>query len=152
MNTAYIHTAIGVMGVIVNAANEVLLVLSKDRGWEPPMGFLEPYESPFPALHREVREESGYTVRVRQLTGVYHCTRNGMPILTLCFLCDVGELVDTPDDETLAVQWVAPDKLHDVITYPPHLLRVMDALTGAGISFQDYQIEPFQVVNSWLLS
>ena len=152
MNTEYIHTAVGAIGVIVNETNKVLLVLSKDRGWEPPMGFLEPGESPLLALQREALEESGYRVHARRLTGVYHSVRDGMPILSFCFLCGVEELVGAPDDETLAVQWVAIDKLQDVITYQPHLLRVMDALKEGGVSFRDYQIQPFLITNSWALS
>lgn len=75
MQPEYMHTAVGVIGVVVNASQKVLLVLSKDRGWEVPMGFLEPNESPLLALHREVLEESGYTVNVIRLTGVYHCRK-----------------------------------------------------------------------------
>lgn len=145
MNNEFIHTAVGVAGVVVNATNEVLLVLSKDRGWEPPMGFLEPGEPPLQALEREVREESGYTIHVLRLSGVSHCIRDGMPILSLCFLCEVGAIVGTPDNETLGVQWVPIDKLRDIITYPPHILRVTDALNGTGISFRTYQLDPFQV-------
>ena len=152
MRSEYIHTAVGAIGVVVNAANEVLLVLSKDRGWEPPMGFLEAGESPLFALEREVREESGYAVRVLRLSGVYHCVRHGMPILSFCFLCEAGELIGTPDNETLGIQWVAIDKLEEVMTYPPHVLRVTDALKGGGVSFRDYQLQPFQVLRTCFLS
>jgi len=151
MNHEYMHTAVGAIGVVVNADNEVLLVLSKDRGWEPPMGFLEAGESPLLALEREVREESGYAIHVLRLSGVYHTVRNGMPLLSFCFLCEAGELVGTPDDETLGVQWVAREKLQEVMTYPPHIVRVTDALKGGGMSFRDYQLEPFQVLRTCLL-
>lgn len=152
MSSEYVHTAVGAIGVVVNAANEVLLVLSKDRGWEPPMGFLEAGESPLLALEREVREESGYTVRALRLSGIYHTVRDGMPLLSLCFLCAAGELVGTPDEETLGVQWVAVDRLQEVMTYPPHIVRVTDALKGGGICFRDYQFRPFQVLRTCLLS
>lgn len=152
MNPEYVHTAVGAMGVVVNAANEVLLVLSKDRGWEPPMGFLEHGESPLLAVQREVLEESGYTMHPRRLTGVYHCIRDGVPIISFCFLCSVGELRGVPDAETFGVQWVARDKLQEIITYPPHLVRIMDALSSSGVSFRDYQIRPFHITQSWFLA
>ena len=151
MKPEYIHTAVGVIGVVVNTSHKVLLVLSKDRGWEVPMGFLEPNESPIPALHREVLEESGYTVKVTRLTGVYHCRKNEMPIFSLCFLCEVGELVSSAIEESLAVQWVDKEKLKDFVTYQPHLLRLTDALQGEHVFFRNYQIRPFLVSNSWIL-
>lgn len=147
----YVHTAVGVMGVVMNDEKEILLVLSKDRGWEPPQGFLEPNESPIPALHREVLEESGYTITVRRLTGIYHCVRDGVPILSLCFLCDAGELISTEVEESLAVQWVHKERLREFIAHPSHLLRVEDALRGKHVSLCEYTIQPFEVVRSWIL-
>lgn len=151
MKSEYIHTAIGVIGVIVNAEYQVLLVLSKDRGWEPPMGFVEPNESPLLALQREVLEESGYSVNVTRLTGVYHTIKDEMPILSLCFLCAAGELVSADVKESLAVQWVDKEKLKEFISYQPHLLRVGDALQDEHVFFREYQIQPFSVSHSWLL-
>lgn len=147
--TEHIHTAIGVIGVVENTENKVLLVLSKDRGWEPPMGFLEQSESPIAALHREVLEESGYTVKVTKLTGIYHCIKDGVPILSLCFLCEAGELVSSEIEESLAVQWVAKERLREFITYQPHLLRVNDALQDLHVHLREYQIKPFEILRSW---
>lgn len=148
----HIHTAIGVMGVVVNAEDKVLLVLSKSRGWEPPMGFLEQNEPPISALHREVLEESGYTVKITRLTGIYHCVRDGMPILSLCFLCEAGELVRSEVEESLAVQWVDKERLSELITHQSHLLRVDDALQDRHVRLREYQIQPFEVFRSWIFS
>lgn len=147
----YMHTAIGVMGVVVNTEGKVLLVLSKDRGWEPPMGFLEQGESPIPALHREILEESGYSVKVTRLTGIYHCVKNGMPILSLCFLCEAGERVRSEVEESLAVQWADSEQLRVLLTHQSHLLRVNDALQDQHMSLRDYTIQPFEVIRSWIL-
>lgn len=150
--TNHIHTAIGVIGIVVNTEDNVLLVLSKDRGWEPPMGFLEQNESPIAALHREVLEESGYAVKVTGLTGIYHCIRDGIPILSLCFLCEAGELMSSEVEESLGVQWVAKERLSEFVTYQPHILRVNDALQGRRvISMREYYLQPFEVLRSWIL-
>ena len=146
------HTATGVVGIITNTEKQVLLVLSRDRGWEPPMGFLEPNESPILALHREVLEESGYTVKVTRLTGMYHCVKNEMPILSICFLCEADELVSSEIEESLAVQWVDKEQLSEFITYQPHLLKVTDALQDGHVFLREYQIQPFLVSHSWILS
>lgn len=143
----YMHTAVGVMGVVINASGQILLVLSQHRGWEPPQGFLEAGESPILALHREIREETGYSIAVKALTGIYHCVRDGMPIISVCFLCEVVELVSTDIEESLALQWINKEALSTFITHESHLLRVMDALSGQ-ISVSDYYLKPFELVRS----
>lgn len=142
-----IHTAIGVFGVVVNEKSDVLLVLSKDRGWEPPQGFIERCESPTLALHREILEETGYKVKAVRLTGVYHCVKDRMPILSICFLCEACGLISDQVEESLAVQWVEKTKLGTFITHESHLLRVMEALTRQ-ISVSDYSLNPFEVIRS----
>ena len=147
MEPKYVHTAIGVLGVVLKNSNQILLVLSKDRGWEPPQGFLEAGEAPVPALHREVLEETGYTIRIRTLTGIYHCLSNGIPIISICFLCEACERVTTKVEESVAVKWVDKENLGNFITHESHLMRVMDALSGQ-ISVSDYRLHPFGLIRS----
>jgi len=144
---SYVHTAVGVLGVVLNEKEHVLLVLSRHRGWEPPQGFLNPCEAPILALHREVLEETGYRIRVRALTGVYHCVNDGVPIISICFLCEACEQVTTEVEESLAVQWVDRENLSTFITHESHLLRVTDALSGQ-ISVSDYRLRPFALNHS----
>lgn len=139
MLTDHIHTAVGVTGVVINADGQVLLVLSRDRGWETPQGFLEPGESPILALHREIREETGYSIEIKALTGVYHCVKDGMPVITICFLCEAGELVSSEIEESLAIQWVNKEELSTFITRESYLLKANDALSGQ-ITVTDYQL------------
>lgn len=148
----YVHTAVGVVGVIVDANKRVLLLLSKDRGWEPPMGFMDINESPIPALQREILEESGFEVTVSRLTGIYHCIRE-VPILSLCFLCAPVKVVSLQTEESLGLQWISFSMLGNFVTYPPHLLRIKDALdrSSSQLILCEYVIEPFYVKTSWIL-
>jgi 8-oxo-dGTP diphosphatase len=152
MTSKHVHTAVGVLGLIVDTNKRILLILSKDRGWEPPMGFMDANESPVPALRREILEESGFEVAVLRLTGIYHCTRE-IPILSLCFLCAPVEIVSLRTEESLDMQWVSLSKLDDIVTYKPHLLRIKDALDGppSRLIFREYVIDPFSIKKSWIL-
>lgn len=143
----YIHTAVGVLGVVLNDKEQVLLVLSEHRGWEPPQGFLNPYEAPIPALHREVLEETGWSIKIKALSGVYHSLNDGIPIISICFLCEACEQVTTEVEESLAVQWVDKVDLDKFITHESHLMRVTDAL-GGQISISDYYPKPFALIRS----
>lgn len=68
----------GVVGVIVNAQNEVLLFERSDRSntWQFPQGGIKKSETPEEALHRELLEEIGtnnYKIIKRGVgTTVYH--------------------------------------------------------------------------------
>lgn len=55
---------VSVAGLVRNSRGQILLVNSPRRRWEYPGGMAEPGESLQDALHREILEESGVTVRV----------------------------------------------------------------------------------------
>tara|TARA_Y100001956_G_C4088357_1_gene171745 strand:- start:179 stop:553 length:375 start_codon:yes stop_codon:yes gene_type:complete len=63
----------GVAGVILNENRELLLQEKSDDKWSLPAGRIEPQESPVQALIREVSEETGLTVKVQRLLGVFGC-------------------------------------------------------------------------------
>jgi len=57
---------------IILHSNQVLLVKARDKSnWQLPGGRLESGESPIEALLREVKEETGLTAEVLQMTGKY---------------------------------------------------------------------------------
>lgn len=102
------------------AVPEVLLVRRADDGqWTPVTGIVDPGEEPHDAAVREVREETGLTVRVEVLLGVGAVGPvtypNGdvtsyMDTAMRCCLVpgDDGRVRDTPvvgDDESTDVGW-----------------------------------------------
>lgn len=59
---------IGSGALFLNDKDEVLIVKPKYKeGWEIPGGIVEPNESPQEACEREVKEETGLSIKARQL-------------------------------------------------------------------------------------
>ncbi|WP_394795604.1 NUDIX hydrolase [Armatimonas sp.] len=109
---------------------KVLLIRSPRRGWEFPGGQVEEDESLTEALVREVQEETGVTVEVTELVGIYSNTRSH--IVMFGFLCEWlnGELTTSP--ESLEVAWVERGKALERITNPAIHDRLRDMLNFSG--------------------
>ena len=103
--------------LIVDEAGRILLQRRADfEAWGLPGGVMEPGESLLHALHREVREETGLSIRVERLIGLYTspefivCYPNGDVVhpVTACFLARPVEGALRPDGrESLALDWVS---------------------------------------------
>ena len=123
----------------------VLLQRRADSGqWGLPGGSVEIGESVTAALEREVREETGFEVRVGRLVGVYsdphfqivrYSDGRVWHYVNLCFACELrgGEARLAPG-ETLALEWFAPHALPPTLV-PLHRRRVEDALTDQPTPF-----------------
>lgn len=62
----------GIAAVVQDGTGHVLLHKRRvGGGWAPPSGSVEPGEDLLRALNRELREETGLTVAVERLVGVY---------------------------------------------------------------------------------
>jgi ADP-ribose pyrophosphatase YjhB (NUDIX family) len=95
----YITPKIGTDAAIFNAAGEILLMDRADgSGWCLPCGWVEPNESPARAVIREVFEETGLHVQIKQLVGVFSRQANTgygpHSMVAVVHLCEVlsGEL------------------------------------------------------------
>lgn len=65
---------------VVLREGRVLLVRERaDGGWSLPGGWADPGETASEAIAREVREESGFEVRITRLLAVYERDRQGHP-------------------------------------------------------------------------
>ncbi len=111
----------GVAAVITDPAGRVLL---HDRrvgdGWALPSGAVEPGESVLAALVREVREETGLTVVVERLVGIYsdpayqivaYPDGRRVHFITCLFACRVTSDVVRGSAEGRRWAWFAPDAL-----------------------------------------
>ena len=77
---------VSVAGLVRNSRGQILLVNSPRRGWEYPGGMVEPGESLQDALHREILEEAGITVRIIGFFGVSKNIQKDT--VNLDFLCE----------------------------------------------------------------
>jgi 8-oxo-dGTP pyrophosphatase MutT (NUDIX family) len=125
-----------VSAVIFDRRGRLLLQQRSDGGqWGLPGGSVEIGESVHDAVIREVREETGLTVRPRRIIGVYsdpalqvvrYPDGNVWHYVNVCFECVArgGEL--TTCDETLALDYFALGRLPKTLL-PNHRVRIRDA-------------------------
>jgi len=108
--TGYITPKVGADAAIFNDTGEILLMERADgSGWCLPCGWVEANEKPVETVVREVREETGFEVKVKQLVGVFTrlaSMKNGPhTMIAVVHLCEVigGKL--TLSSEGLALQY-----------------------------------------------
>ena len=127
---------VAVGGLVVNRANELLLVKNPRDGWEYPGGIVELGETLPQGLIREIREESGAEVEVFSIVGIYSNTQkkkgyNGVreipTIVNIDFLCRYlsGELVTS--EESIDVRWFSRADAMDAVN-PRRRFRFLQAL------------------------
>ena len=125
-----------------NSAGGLLLVRRIDDGnWELPGGRIEVGESAGQAVAREVAEESGITIELTGLAGVYSDPTHVLvdpdatlhQQLALCFHAVPTPHTDRdqprPDDiETDAAAWFSTTEIADLKIHPAMRLRIDNAL------------------------
>ena len=133
-----------VSAVIFDRRGRLLLQQRSDGGqWGLPGGSVEIGESVREAIQREVREETGLTIAVRRMVGVYsepalqvvrYPDGNVWHYISVCFECAVrgGEL--TTCDETLALDYFSVRRLPPTLL-ANHRVRIRDASAKRGAPF-----------------
>ncbi|MFP5072769.1 NUDIX hydrolase [Pseudonocardia nantongensis] len=122
-----IHS-VAVVGVVVAADGLVLATRRRDDGrWEPPGGILEAGERFEDGVRREVHEETGLTVRVERLTGVYKNLLSD--VVVLAYRCAPRAGTPGPQIETSAVEWITAEEAMRRMP-PVFAARITDALAG----------------------
>lgn len=114
----YITPKVGADAAIFNESDEILLMERSDgSGWCLPCGWVEPNEKPVEAVIREVREETGLEIEIKQLVGVFTripSAENGPhTMIAVVHLCEVigGEL--TLSHEGSALQYRPIDEVQN---------------------------------------
>ena len=134
-----------------NAAGEILLVRRIDDGnWELPGGRIEVGETARETVIREVAEESGITIELTTLSGVYSDPSHVLvdpdgsihQQLALCFHAvpadnRSGEQPRPDGIETDAAMWCDPVGVADLTVHPAMRLRLHDALTAPHLTHYD---------------
>jgi 8-oxo-dGTP pyrophosphatase MutT (NUDIX family) len=112
-------------------------------GWELPGGHLEPGEDSAVTAAREVAEETGYTVRITGLVGVYSWRglRSAGDVVYL------GEVIGGAPRRSLeawAFRMVSPDRLPRT-AFPWIRERVRDAVDVAGGGASVHRVQPVTI-------
>jgi ADP-ribose pyrophosphatase YjhB (NUDIX family) len=99
------------------SSGEVLLVQERADGlWTLPGGWADVNDSPVEAAIREVREESGFNVRIKKLAALFDRLKHPHPpqffhTYKLFFIGEVVGGMATPSAETSAVGYFSLDRL-----------------------------------------
>lgn len=117
---------IGAFAIIFDEDQRVLISLRDDYDlWNLPGGGADPGETPWAAVVREIKEETGLEAEIIRLTGVYF--KEGKDEICFAFICKIigGELRLT--NETREHKYVTPEEIPH--NFPPNQReRVFDAL------------------------
>ncbi len=117
---------IGVFAIILDSTNKVLLCHRLDYDlWNLPGGGLEIGESPWGAVIREVKEETGLSVEIIRLGGVYSKPKKDEIVFS--FVCHVTGGRVTLNSEADKIEYFHFQDL-PTNTSPKHVERVKDAL------------------------
>ena len=131
---------VAVAGLVRDAESRVLMIRSPRGDWEFPGGQVEEGEDLVTALQREVREETGLTVKVSRLAGVYSNIKSH--IVMFDFLCELvsGELQTST--ESLVVEWVEAGEALGRIIRPVIRDRMRDMLEFTGeVVYRAYEFD-----------
>jgi ADP-ribose pyrophosphatase YjhB (NUDIX family) len=124
---------LAVVATAIIASGRILLIQREDfRVWGLPGGDVDPGESLARAAVREAREETGLTVALTRLVGMYALVGNGHSVVTAVFAARPVGGEFAPDPHEIAdIGWFSPDALPDDLIWW-HRQRIRDALAGVS--------------------
>jgi len=117
--------SVSVAGIVVRDDGRVLVIKRDDNGhWEAPGGVLELDESFEAGVQREVLEETGLSVTVERLTGVYKNLTHG--IVALVYRCRPADGEPHATEEAREIRWMTKEEVQSAMG-PAFGVRVLDA-------------------------
>ena len=141
---------VAVAGYLTNGKNEVLLTKVHWRAdtWELPGGQVEEGEALDQAVCREIKEETGLTVKPIGITGVYYNT--SMHILAVVFKVAYisGEIKIQPEEiqEAKFVD-LNEENIDEYITRPHMKSRTIDAMSATHfIPYETWEVQPYNLI------
>ena len=134
---------VAVGGLVTNESGQVLLIRSPRYGdWEFPGGQVEESETLTHALVREVLEETGITVKVKSLVGIYSNTRKPS-IVNMDFICEYVSSEPRTSVESSQVEWVERGEVFSRIKREVIYKRMKDMLDFSGeVIYRAYLVDP----------
>ncbi|AIY78346.1 NUDIX hydrolase [Bacillus anthracis] len=141
---------VAVAGYLINEENEVLLVKVHWRAdtWELPGGQVEEGEALDQAVCREIKEETGLTVKPIGITGVYY--NASMHILGIVFkVAYVSGEIKIQPEEIQEAKFVAlnEENINEYITRPHMKSRTLDAMRATHfIPYETWEVQPYNLI------
>jgi len=140
---------VAVSGYITNERGEVLLVRNVHRSdtLEMPGGQVEEGETLEEAIHREIFEETGITVDLIGITGIYQNVSNSIISVVFRGTFKSGEIrpAEGETSEVLFTQ-INYENINQLITRPHFRSRVLDAVSPNYLPFEAFKVKPFELV------
>lgn len=144
-------------GYVFDKEGNILLIKTRNRGWDCTGGQIEEGEDLEAGVLREIMEESGIKATVKKLCGVYsnvgkHVFYDGVtPVPTkvmVDFICEYESGECRISDESSEVIWVPREKALDYVSAPAMRYRFEKALNFDGrVTYASYVTKPeFQVL------
>jgi len=132
----YATPKIDVRGAIIRKGKILLVQEAMDRKWCMPGGWADVGDEPVASIVREVKEESGFDVRITKVIGVFDANRDGRPMelyhaFKIVFLGEITGGEAQTSHETLAVDFYTlndPPPLSMNRTHPRHLEEIQKHL------------------------
>ncbi len=141
---------IAVAGYLTNEMNEVLLTKVHWRAdtWEMPGGQVEEGEALDQAVCREIKEETGLTVKPIGITGVYY--NASMHILAVVFkVAYVSGDIKIQPEEIQEAKFIAlnEENIDEYITRPHMKSRTVDAMRATHfIPYETWEVQPYNLI------
>ena len=111
----YATPKVDVRSAVIRNGKILLVQERADSHWSMPGGWADVGELPSAVVRREVWEESGFTVEVDRLIGIYDANHidplQFYHAYKLIFMCTITGGEPRPSDETLAVDFFGRDNL-----------------------------------------
>ncbi len=87
--------------------------------WDLPGGFLEVGEHPEEGIKREIMEETGLEVKVKDLIGIYMDTygKDGVSTLNIHYLVEPVRGVENPQSDITEIKWFSPSEIPSNIAF-----------------------------------
>jgi ADP-ribose pyrophosphatase YjhB (NUDIX family) len=124
MQHGYATPKVDVRGAAFDSAGRILMVreIADSGRWTLPGGWADVNLTPAENVIKEMREESGYEVRVRKLAAAWDRTRQGhapgiFSCVKLFFICDITGGEARTSSETSEIGWFTEDALPTELSY-----------------------------------
>ena len=109
LQQGYATPKIDVRGAVIRNGKILLVQEKTDRKWSMPGGWGDVGELPSKMVQREVWEESGFTVNVEKVIGIYDANHfeplQFYHAYKMIFMCTITSGESRPSNETLAVDF-----------------------------------------------